>query len=204
MRIFICTWISILSLVLCISFSGEAQKLDMEWVTSVSGAGGQILTSSIAIDKDEYVYAVGNFKDSIEVPTKSGVQKIRAVSSDANALFVVKTDPAGAIEWIKGIAGKMAMDNVTGTGFDYASVTCDRNSNIYIAGCFRDTVDFDPGTKQVLKVAAPSPAEVNSYILKLNKDGVFVWVKTFYGGYNAIKDIAMDEKNGVICVTGFF
>ncbi len=195
-------WIIIPGILLCASLPAMAQKLDLEWVTPVSGAGGSINTTSIALDKEEHVYAVGVFKDSIEVPTKNGIQKIKAVSNNTNSLFILKTDPTGIIEWIKGIGGTMAM-GAAGND-DWFSVVLDQNNNIYISGCYRGTVDFDPGPNQVLKTAKGQYAnEANTFILKLNEDGQFVWVRTFHGALNTSNDMAIDEKSGTVCLTGF-
>jgi hypothetical protein len=50
----------------------------------------------------------------------------------------------------------------------------DASNNIYIAGLFNDTIDFDPGpaTNNIV-------GNFSYYILKLDPNGNFVWVKTF-------------------------
>ncbi len=198
-------WMIALGL-LCCSLPGVAQKLDLEWVTPVSGAGSNIIATSITLDRDENVYTVGCFRDSIEVPTKTGIQKIKSIKD--TGLFILKTDPAGTIEWIKGISGTMAMGGA-GTGdinsADWFHIVSDPNSNLYISGCFRGTVDFDPGSNLASKTAKAQYAnEANTFVLKLDKNGQFVWVRTFSGGHNMVNDMAIDEKSGDVCVTGFF
>ena len=72
----------------------------------------------------------------------------------------------------------------------------DDNGNIYIVGSFVGTADFDPGsgTESVTSISA-GLGDDNMYIQKLNSDGEFQWVKTFYsnewGFYG--KKIEFDE-----------
>ncbi len=200
-------WTIVLGLLCCAPLAGMAQ-MSLEWVKPVSGTGGEILTTSMTFDKDENIYTIGYFLDSIEVPTKSGTQKIKAVSNGIRSLFIMKADPSGAVEWIKGISGAANMgggvttDRATG---DFFAIKSDQNGNLYITGAFTGTIDFDPGPGQALKTAqAQFAGQTNTFILKLNKDGEFKWVRAFVGGRNGANDIALDEKNGTICVTGFF
>ena len=40
--------------------TGNAQNLDVAWVTTIPGHGGYILTSSTTVDQDGNVFAVGS------------------------------------------------------------------------------------------------------------------------------------------------
>lgn len=56
------------------------------------------------------------------------------------------------------------------------SVAVDQQGNVYSAGLFTYTVDFDPGPG-VYTVTAEGPSNYGIYISKLDADGNFVWAK---------------------------
>ncbi len=60
------------------------------------------------------------------------------------------------------------------------AVATDAAGNVYQAGTFSDTADFDPGPEQ-LKFAAKGYGDC--FVSKTNPDGILQWVKT-YGGIN--------------------
>ncbi len=195
----------------------NAQQLDLQWVTPVSGKGGTIVTSSGTVDKNGNVFTVGIFRDSIEVTTTNGPAKL--VSKGLEDMFVARINPSGVIEWIKQVGGKAAMGNVaSGDLFNgyFFSIVADEKSNLYIAGSYQDTVDFDPGsgtalwsTRFYLGGAFPGqtppmlPYE-NGFILQLNADGDFGWVRTLHGNANSVSGIALDPREGTLAVTGYF
>ncbi len=197
----------------------KAQNLALDWVAHISGAGGSIIASSITVDREENVFSVGSFTDSLQIATKNG--PVRLVTQSTIGLFIAKIDPSGTIEWIKSISGKGAMGSAGGNDFGmgyWFSIASDPNSNLYITGCYRDTVDFDPGPGQAMKTtrwvqttggSLGNPTLVttffeNTFILKLDKNGEFNWVRTFPGRPNAAGGIAVDPQGGTISVTGYF
>lgn len=197
----------------------NAQKLDVEWVTPISGSGRFIVTSEATLDPNGNLFAVGSFKDSIEVTTTSGPVKIDAGNSED--MFVCKMNPSGAIEWIKQIGGRDVLGNVSSGSSDqfanhYFSIVSDVNGDVYIAGNFKDTVDFDPGvgefklsTGSYLGGAFPgqTPPTLfyeNGFILKLSNDGEFRWVRMLAGKGNSISGIAIDKNSRTLAVTGYF
>src|SRR4026208_2376185 len=56
------------------------------------------------------------------------------------------------------------------------SVGVDLQGNVYSAGLFTHTVDFDPGPG-VFTLTGGGPFEYGVYISKLDADGNFVWAK---------------------------
>jgi len=197
-----------------------AQQLDVQWVTAVSGSGGHIYSTESTVDSNGNVFTVGSFRDSIEVSTLTGMVKL--VSKGEENMFVARMNAGGGIEWIKQVGGKKSLGNSTGNSSDqfinhFFSVVSDHSGNVYITGNFRDTVDFDPGAGTVKRYArsvisgssfpgTPPPMlwYENGFILKLNSDGEFVWVRTLAGNPNSIADIAIDKDGRTIAVTGYF
>ncbi len=106
--------------------------------------------------------------------------------------------PQAHLTWIKSGSDKSVPTNQS-VNF---SIATDKSGNIYTAGAFQGTLDFDPGTKEY---NLTSVNNADMFIQKYDKDGHLVWVKTFpftswpYGWPN----IAADSK-GNLYVTGAF
>jgi hypothetical protein len=82
------------------------------------------------------------------------------------------------------------------------SVAIDANGNVYTAGVFSGTVDFDPGI-DVYNLTAAGIFDI--FISKLDASGNFVWAKAMGGpGHNdGASSIALDAA-GNVYVTGSF
>lgn len=90
-----------------------------------------------------------------------------------------------------------------GTGTDYSmSVAVDNSGNVYTAGYFQGTVDFDPGPGTSSLTAA---GKTDLFIKKVSATGAFQWVKGIGGDdYEQPGNIALDNKNGYVYFTGNF
>ena len=93
-----------------------------------------------------------------------------------------------------------------GTVNDYGmSVAVDASGNIYTAGYFAGTVDFDPGAGTYNLTSAGND---DVFVSKLNSSGDYVWAKTFGGAggggdYDRGNSVAVDAS-GNIYTTGYF
>jgi hypothetical protein len=97
-------------------------------------------------------------------------------------------------QWAKGF-GDSSIDG------SYSNVI-DASGNVITIGGFYGTVDFDPGIGTY--TLASSGSGTNVYILKLDVNGNFVWVKSFGGGGGAYgKGITLDPS-GNIYTTGSY
>lgn len=89
-------------------------------------------------------------------------------------------------------------------GYDLGStITTDASGNTYIGGTFSGTVDFDPGPG----VQNMTPAGWDMFLVKLDVNGDFVWVKHFVGSDNSalcgVNKIIVDAT-GNIYMGGYF
>jgi hypothetical protein len=95
--------------------------------------------------------------------------------------------------WAKGMGG---------TSSDISqSVAVDASGNVYTAGGFNGTVDFDPGAG-VYNLTSVGSNDI--FICKLDASGNFVWAKAMGGtGFDFSNDIKIDDS-GNIFTTGSF
>ena len=103
--------------------------------------------------------------------------------------FLVKLDPAGTATWAKAF---WAETN---------DMVLDDTANIYITGqFFGSNVDLDPGAGTYYMSATGGSSDKDFFILKLNTNGDFMWVKNDgSSNYNdAGTGIAIDSQGNVI------
>lgn len=81
------------------------------------------------------------------------------------------------------------------------AVESDVYGNVYTAGLFRGTVDFDPGTGVSNLTSSGS---IDMFIQKLDSNGSFLWAKKIGAtNFDAIRDLNIDI-DGNLLFTGFF
>jgi hypothetical protein len=151
----------------------------------------------IAVDKDDNVYLASELRDSTDFDPGPGVYILKPIGAwDA---FVAKYDSKGKLVWAKQFGGPG--DTVPRSDV----LTTDNNNNVIICGNFNRTVDFDPGPGTF---NITSSAHIQSFIVKLNSSGDFVWAEQFgnapivYSG-SSIRDVKCDAE-GNIYTTGSF
>lgn len=99
-----------------------------------------------------------------------------------------------AFEWGKHIGGTNDI-RVWDNAFD-------SSGNAYVVGDFVGTIDFDPDATGVQN--RTSAGQQDSFVLKLDSQGNFIWVKTFGGsGIDLISRIVVDDFQNVY-VSGRF
>ncbi|MGA2497151.1 MAG: SdrD B-like domain-containing protein [Tepidisphaeraceae bacterium] len=100
--------------------------------------------------------------------------------SPANATtFVAKYGSDGSLLWVRGFAG--------GSFLDLVGMAADPSGNVFLAGTFTGTVDFDPGAGTQALTAVGGK---DLFLVKLDASGNFVWANQF--GTANIDDTASD------------
>ena len=163
------------------------------WVKQISGTAADDIANSIVLDVAGNLLVTGYFYGSVDFDPGTAIYSLTAPNNFSD-VFVLKLSKDGEFFWVKQVGGNSA-DGST-------SMTIDKSNNIYVAGTFWDTADFDPGTS-VFNLTSISTA--NIFVLKLNNDGEFLWAKQF-GGNNApiqVRSLKNDIDGNVIA-TGFF
>ncbi len=160
------------------------------WVKTIGGHQSDT-GFRIELDNSGNVYVTGWFRDTVDFDPGPGIQYQYANQFDN--VFLLKLNPAGSFQWVRSFGG-----NNWDKSFD---LEIDQTRNMYIAGTFRDTADFDPGINSALLV---STGVRDAFIVKLDSTGQFVWAKSFGGPLeDFVFSIAIDA-NQCIYTTGSF
>ena len=166
---------------------------DLIWAKALP-AGSTTITS-IAVDPSDYIVIGGSYTGTIVFPTVDSTATISSGQPDA---FIVKMNSAGQYLWAKSFGNpndnEIDPDRINDLKTDAAG-------NIYSTGHFFGTVDFDPGPG-ISNVNSSGP-NMDIFILKLNPDGNFVWVKRFgASGYD--EGVSLTIHQNTLLLTGWF
>jgi len=169
-----------------------SQAPDWLWAKGMGGTNADI-AYSVATDASGNVYTAGTFWDTADFDPGPGVFTLTSVG--LHDIFISKSDASGNFIWAKRMGGT--------SGEQVKSIAIDISGNIYSAGAFQATSDFDPGT-QVFNLTSAGDWDI--FISKLDNFGNFVWAKAM-GGINndAGFSIAISAAgSGDVYTTGSF
>ena len=161
------------------------------WAKDISGSG-ESSAQNIFIDATGFVYVTGNFFGTADFNTGVGVFNL--TGAGAKDAFYAKYNSTGDFVWAASV----------GSGGDQTgqSIIADKNGNVYATGYFVGTVDFNPGNG-VFNLTS-SNGFFNAYLLKLNKNGAFVWANNIGGNQDDIGfSLALDATQNVYAA-GYF
>ena len=163
-----------------------------QWARRMGGGGNDISTG-IAIDASGNVHTTGYFYGTADFDPGAGVRELTSNGSIVNDVFVSKLSSSGTYLWARQLGGS-ASD--TGT-----SIAVDALGNVYTAGDFNGTADFDPGAG-VNNLASAGDDDV--FVSKLDSSGNHVWARRMGGSDGDFPtDIALDSA-GNAHITGYF
>ena len=151
--------------------------------------------NSVAVDGSDNIYVTGHFRHTVDFDPGPGLDEHVANGFEGGFLskFDASGDFIGARTW--GESG----------GIENQGVIVDDSGNVYVTGCFSETVDFDPGPGADNHT---SIGQTDSFLIKFDSSGDFVWART-WGGENVTgegeggNEIAIDNS-GRIFVAGRF
>lgn len=170
------------------------------------GGPGQDLVYDLATDAAGNRYVTGSFKSYFSDGSITGIDfnpdpaGETLLYGDPRSIspFVAKYDPNGTLVWAW---GGSATNYSTGQGH---SIAVDSHGNVYATGHWGGRADFnplntDPDAPSVLSTVDESN---DSYVLKLNADGSFAWVRRLGGpGQDLAGGVAVDPSGNVYAGT---
>lgn len=164
------------------------QKMDgagnLLWAKTMGGLNNELLYALCA-DEAGNVYATGWFADSADFDPNDGSTILS--SAGLADVFVQKLDRDGNLLWATSFGGESSDE-----GF---AICLDGLGNVYTAGWFYGTLDFDAGPQAESLV---SQGEKDIFVHKLDTDGNFQWAKAFGGPQDDhAYSIAADDSNDI-------
>lgn len=146
------------------------------------GTTGEEWGLGVGVDSSGNAYAAGISG------TSNGSGGITSVSGSD----ILKFSSSGNAVWSESIDSNQAV----------ADMAVDTSGNVFLAGSFQGTVDFDPSAKRAYASSGPSQA---GFVLKLNTQGKFGWVSPFTGqtvgstnGWSTAQSVTLDGSGNVI------
>ena len=145
-----------------IFFAKYSSNGSLIWANRVGGTdsdGG----SSLVVDGSGDSYITGIFRGTVDFDHGAGSSNL--TSNGNYDIFFAKYAPNGNFIWANGMGG---------TSIDQGnSIAIDESGNIYVAGNFKYTVDFDPGIGTFNLTAGGSTGSDDIFIAKYLPYGVF-------------------------------
>lgn len=162
------------------------------WTVALGGAANDN-GKSIDVDALGNVYTTGTYYGTVDFDPSIATYTL--ASNGNSDCFILKLNSSGNFLWAKTIGN---------ANLDYGhALILDAAKNIYTAGSFRGTVDFDPGVNSYT-LASASTNNPDGFILKLDSLGNFSWSAAIGGiDKEEANAIFIDALNNVY-TTGYF
>jgi hypothetical protein len=120
-----------------------------------------------AIDASGNHFVLGGFEGTTDFDPGTGTTQLSSYGYED--IYISKFNSSGDFVWVKRIGG---------TGQDSAlAIALDSSGDFYIGGSFQGSPDFDPG----VGISSLTTNDADAFILKLNSNGDFQWVKRITG-----------------------
>ncbi len=160
------------------------------WAKQIGGASSDV-GRNIKVDASGNVYTTGQFNGSVDFNPGAGTFSL--TSFGASDIFVSKLDASGNFVWAKQMGGST---NDYGQG-----IALDASSNIYTAGAFEGTADFDPNAG-VSNLTSTGSFDI--FVSKLDVNGNFVWAKSMGSTIDDFASCITLDASGNVYTSGYF
>ena len=180
----------ILALIVC-STQLPLFSQSFEWALNTGGLSTEDKPTNLAIDKIGNVFTVGTFESTVDFDPSD--ETFLLAPAGPKAAFLTKTTSEGEFIFAKMLTGFGGYSSIQ-------SIKIDDDNNIYVIGTFAGTIDFDPG-EDVFNLTS-SYSDI--FVLKLNSDGNFLFVRQFGGlNHDYGRDLLVDDSQNIYVLATF-
>lgn len=155
LRFFVC-----LLVVSNVSFS----QLDHLWSTSMGGLNNEIANSSMT-DGSGNMFVVGTFSGTCDFDPSPTVYTLTSFGNSVD-VFLAKFDINGVLQWV---------DQIGGTGNDYAFDIANMGGVAVICGMFEGTADFNPAVATASNITSLGLSD--GFFAQYNTVGALIFAK---------------------------
>ncbi|MCW3104939.1 MAG: hypothetical protein JWO09_3379 [Bacteroidetes bacterium] len=163
---------------------------NLAWAKQTGGHSGDI-AKDLVTDKWGNVYTTGIFSDTVDFDPGPGIYNLTAAGN--TDIFILKQDASGAFLWAKSLGGNMQDEA--------RSITIDSSGNLYLAGSFEGSADFDPGPPAAVLI---SSGHTDIFISKFDNNGSLLWVRKAGGRSDDGACSVQAGPRGSVVVAGMF
>lgn len=159
------------------------------------GGTGGTAPSDVALDASGHAYVVGGFSGTTDFD--SGPATNNRASRGSRDAFLSKFGPDGSWLWTRTWGS---------SNDDRANSVVVQGTNLYVAGCFQDTVDFNPagGDSRTAPRGTNGFPNNDAFLCRYDTDGNFKWATAWGGnGGDEAYGLAADGT-GFVYVCGDF
>ncbi len=149
------------------------------------------------VDSANNVYLTGTFDGTIDFDPGAGTSTLSAGASSLGDIFIAKYSAAGELAW----ARKIAAGQIT-YGQGASAIIADSAGNVFVAGGFYGTVDFDPGAGTANRTG--QSGNTDAFLLKLDSSGNYAWAFDFGGSVSETADALAVDSSGNVYMTGSY
>lgn len=165
---------------------------DFQWVKQF-GDIGRDQVNSISMDTDDNICATGIFYGDVDFNPGAGTYVLSSVNE--TAAFISKLKSNGDFIWAKMASGDAKVNAL--------SIVTNSTNDVYVTGDFEGTADFNPGGG-VANLTASTVTESDAYLLKLDANGNYQWVRQVEGSSYVSGHAVSVDPNENVYLTGQF
>ena len=168
-----------------------SQSPGFDWGVLCGGVSDD-RSNDLAIDQSGNILTTGYFNIQGDFDPGEDIFLLNAVGDQD--IYIQKLSPEGEFMWAVSIGSDASLEYGAGIGVD-------SENNVYVTGSFLNPTDFDPGEGEF--ILNPGPF-MDAFLLKLDADGNFIWVKQFGGALQSFGEKLYVDHNDHLLVGGYF